>query len=124
MGDERAIGFKEVRCGRPRGSPLSLVLYLLSLAKFLALDTQLRLGYADDMAVCRVDKDLEKTFEALRAEGGFDARKYKLIHITPLKKTDNPSIILGTRVAAVPDLRPIKSNRKDAGNDCLSRCPE
>lgn len=67
------------------------MLYLLSLAEFLALDTQLRFGYVDDVAVCRVDKDLEKTFEALKAEGGFYARKYELIHITPLKKTDNPS---------------------------------
>ncbi|CCE33119.1 uncharacterized protein CPUR_07042 [Claviceps purpurea 20.1] len=103
-------GFKDVRCGTPQGSPLSPVLYMLYLAELFALDSQLRFGYADDVAMYRVGKDLEESSEALKADirkvldwGAtnkvvFAPDKYELIHITSSRTPDNPSIDLGSQV--------------------------
>lgn len=54
--------------GTPQGSPLSPVLYMLYLAELLLQDTELRFGYADDVALYRASPSLDENIDALKQD--------------------------------------------------------
>ncbi len=57
--EDRATSISRIRCGLPQGSPLSPILFLLSLAEVLLQDTTHRFGYADDLCIYRIGHHLE-----------------------------------------------------------------
>ena len=63
--EDSTTAFFIVAYGTPQGSPLSLVLYMLYLAKLLNQDSALRFRYTDDICLYRASATLEENVKLL-----------------------------------------------------------
>lgn len=96
--------FYDVECGTPQGSPLSPVIYMLYLAELLQQDSQLRFGYADDIALYRISNSLDRNIELLQRDVEevitwgeenkifFAPEKMEMIHIHSGRSIEAPTL--------------------------------
>jgi hypothetical protein len=63
--EDSTTAFFTVAYGTPQGLPLSLVLYILYLAKLLNQDPALRFSYTDDICLYRASATLEENIKLL-----------------------------------------------------------
>ncbi|RAL58743.1 hypothetical protein DID88_003049 [Monilinia fructigena] len=85
-----------VQCGTPQGSPLSPVLYMLYLAELLNQDQALRFGYADDIALYRIEA------WGLANKVAFAPEKLEMMHFTRRRHAHAPEAVISPTLTIQP----------------------
>ena len=104
------------------------VLYMMYLATILNHDTKPRFGYADDIGLYRVGKNLQETTTAIghdvanilawgnKHRLAFAPDKLEMVHITNKRKdADNPTCFVNDTLTIEPV--PLPTRSRTAGND-------
>lgn len=106
-----------IQCGLPQGSPVSPILFMLFLAPLFRLGKpKARFGYADDVALLAIGRDLEANCGLLSKwvqealDWGlneaitFDPGKSELLHFSRLRNPSSPSVVTPSlSVSEAPD---------------------